>query len=138
MNSSIRVLIAKIGLDGHDRGALIIAQALKDAGVEVIYTGLKNLPDAIAEIAVQEDVDVLGISILSGAHLILIPSLMEELKNLDAVDIPVIVGGVIPPSDLPKLKKMGVREVFSAGSSVETAVNYFLNEGKAHQKMSGL
>jgi len=123
----IRVLVAKIGLDGHDRGALIIAQALKEAGAEVIYTGLKNNPEAIAEIAIQEDVDVIGISILSGAHLVLIPILMEELRKNNADDIPVVVGGVIPPPDVPKLKDVGVKEVFPAGTLVEEAAKYIMN-----------
>jgi methylmalonyl-CoA mutase C-terminal domain/subunit len=118
----IRVLVAKIGLDGHDRGGLIIAQALRDAGMEVIYTGLKNTSEAVVEMAVQEDVDVIGVSILSGAHLVLMPIVMEELKRNDADDIPVVVGGVIPPRDIPKLKAMNVREVFPAGSLVEEAV----------------
>jgi methylmalonyl-CoA mutase C-terminal domain/subunit len=120
----IRVLIAKIGLDGHDRGSLIVTQALKDAGMEVIYTGLKNTPEAVADIAIQEDVDVIGISILSGAHLVLMPFLFETLKKHSAEDIPVLIGGVIPPPDVPKLKEMGVREVFPPGSSIESIVEY--------------
>lgn len=120
----IRVLIAKMGLDGHDRGSLIVTQALKNAGMEVIYTGLKNTPETVAEIAVQEDVDVVGISILSGAHLVLVPILFETLRKGNADDIPVLVGGVIPPSDIPKLKEMGVKEVFPPGSSLERIVEY--------------
>lgn len=123
MGKIIRVLVAKIGLDGHDRGGLIIAQALKDEGIEVIYTGLKNTSEVVAQIAIQEDVDVIGVSILSGAHLVLMPVLLEELKKNDA-DIPVVVGGVIPPRDIPKLKDMGVREVFPAGSPVKDCVDY--------------
>ena len=121
-DENIRVLVAKIGLDGHDRGGLIIAQALKNAGMEVIYTGLKNTSEGVVEMAIQEDVDIVGISILSGAHLVLMPILMDELKKNNADDIPVIVGGVIPPGDIPKLKAMNVREVFPAGSLVEEAV----------------
>lgn len=136
MNLFIKVLIAKLGLDGHDRGALIIAQSLKDMGAEVIYSGLKNMPEAIAEIAVQEDVDVVGISILSGAHLVLIPSLMEELTKLKADDIPVVVGGVIPPSDIKKLKAFGVREVFLPGTSIKTAASFLIEEGNLHRKRS--
>jgi methylmalonyl-CoA mutase, C-terminal domain len=124
MDETIRVLIAKVGLDGHDRGALIVAQNLKEAGMEVIYTGLKNTPEVIADIAVQEDVDVIGVSILSGAHLVLIPILMEALRESNAADIPVVVGGVIPPKDIPKLKAMSVKGVFPAGSSIEDAVEF--------------
>lgn len=120
----IRVLIAKMGLDGHDRGSLIVTQALKNAGMEVIYTGLKNTPETVAEIAVQEDVDVVGISILSGAHLVLVPILFETLRKENAEDIPVLVGGVIPPPDIPKLKAMGVKEVFPPGTSLERIVEY--------------
>ncbi len=132
MNKTIRVLVAKIGLDGHDRGGLVMAQALKEAGMEVIYTGLKNTPEMVADIAIQEDVDVVGVSILSGAHLVLIPILMEELRKQDASDIPVVVGGVIPPADVPKLKDMGVREVFPAGTLVEKAVEYIRRVGSEH------
>lgn len=122
MNETIRVLVAKLGLDGHDRGALIVAQSLKEAGMEVVYTGLKNTPEVVADIAVQEDVDVIGVSILSGAHLVLIPILMEALREKHADDIPVIVGGVIPPPDIPKLKAMNVIEVFPAGSALQAIV----------------
>ncbi|MBW1732543.1 MAG: cobalamin B12-binding domain-containing protein [Deltaproteobacteria bacterium] len=123
-DENIRILVAKIGLDGHDRGGLIIAQALKNAGMEVIYTGLKNTSENVVEMAIQEDVDIIGISILSGAHLVLMPILMDELKKNNADDIPVIVGGVIPPGDIPKLKAMNVREVFPAGSQVVEAVAF--------------
>lgn len=124
MNKTIRVLIAKLGLDGHDRGGLIIAQSLKDAGMEVIYTGLKNTPEVVADIAIQEDVDIIGVSILSGAHLVLMPILMDALKKNNAEDIPVVVGGVIPPPDIPKLKEMNVKEVFPVGSSIENIVAF--------------
>lgn len=134
MERTIRVLVAKVGLDGHDRGGLIIAQALKEAGMEVIYTGLKNTPEVVAEIAIQEDVDVIGVSILSGAHLVLMPILMEELRKTNAEDIPVVVGGVIPPADIPKLKAMGIKEVFPAGSPVERAVEYVKSLASARDK----
>ena len=124
MEKIVRVIVAKVGLDGHDRGALIIAQALKEAGMEVIYTGLKNTPEILAEIALQEDVDLIGVSILSGAHLVLMPILMKELTKSGAGDIPVVVGGVIPPGDIPKLKAMGIAEVFPAGSLVENVVEF--------------
>jgi methylmalonyl-CoA mutase, C-terminal domain len=127
MKDTIRVLIAKLGLDGHDRGGLIIAQSLKDAGMEVIYTGLKNTPEVVADIAIQEDVDVIGVSILSGAHLVLMPILMEALQKCNASDIPVVIGGVIPPMDIPKLKEMGIKEVFPAGSSIEGIVDFVRN-----------
>ena len=97
MSFRIRILLAKAGLDGHDRGAKVIARTFRDAGMEVIYTGLKNTPEVVADIAIQEDVDVIGVSILSGAHLILMPVLIEELQKNKAADIPVVIGGVIPP-----------------------------------------
>ena len=134
MERTIRVLVAKIGLDGHDRGSLIIAQALKGAGMEVIYTGLKNTPEVVAEIAIQEDVELIGVSILSGAHLVLMPILIETLKKNNAADIPVIVGGVIPPGDIPKLKAIGIKDVFPAGSSVEEAVEYVKNVASKRDK----
>ncbi len=124
MNNRIRVLVAKMGLDGHDRGALIIAQALREAGMEVIYLGLKNTPEVVAQVAIQEDVDVIGISILSGAHLVLMPILMKELKKESVGDIPIVVGGVIPSSDITKLTNMGIKGVFSAGSLVEDVIEY--------------
>ena len=134
MEKTVRVLVAKVGLDGHDRGGLIIAQALKEAGMEVIYTGLKNTPEVVAEIAIQEDVDVIGVSILSGAHLVLMPVLLEELKKNSATDIPVVVGGVIPPGDIPKLLAMGIKEVFPAGSLVEKCVAYIKGLGELSSK----
>ncbi|MDY0408380.1 methylmalonyl-CoA epimerase [Virgibacillus soli] len=120
----IRVLIAKPGLDGHDRGALVISQALRDHGMEVIYTGLRQSPAQIAQAAVQEDVDVVGLSSLSGAHRSLFPKVIEELKNRDAIDIPVIGGGVIPSEDIPYLLEKGVNRVFTSGSSTESLANY--------------
>ncbi|RLE00999.1 MAG: methylmalonyl-CoA mutase, partial [Candidatus Aminicenantes bacterium] len=106
----IRVLIAKPGLDGHDRGAKVICRALRDAGMEVIYTGLRRTPEEIVNAAIQEDVDVIGLSILSGAHNILFPRIMELLKEKGAADIPVIAGGIIPDKDIPFLKKIGIKE----------------------------
>ena len=134
MGETIRVLIAKLGLDGHDRGVLIVAPRLKEAGMEVIYTGLKNTPEVVADIAVQEDVDVIGVSILSGAHLVLIPILMNELRKNRAEDIPVVVGGVVPPQDIPKLKAMNVREVFPAGSSIEGIVDFIRQLAASRRK----
>jgi len=118
----IRVLIAKPGLDGHDRGAKIIARALRDAGMEVIYTGLRQTPEQIVAAAVQEDVDAIGLSILSGAHNVLFPEIMRLLKEEDAVDIVVFAGGIIPEQDIPRLKEMGIRDIFLPGTPTSTAV----------------
>ena len=115
----IKVLIAKLGLDGHDRGAKVVARALKDAGMEVVYTGLRQTPEQIVKAAIQEDVDVIGVSILSGAHLELIPLLIKEIKEKGLNDVVVVVGGVIPPQDITRLKEMGVDEVFLPGSSLK-------------------
>jgi methylmalonyl-CoA mutase, C-terminal domain len=109
---AVRVLIAKPGLDGHDRGAKVIARALRDAGMEVIYTGLRQTPEMIAEAALQEDVDVVGLSILSGAHMTLVPRVREAMDSRDLQDIPVLVGGIIPDEDRDALTKMGVAGVF--------------------------
>jgi methylmalonyl-CoA mutase, C-terminal domain len=116
----IRVLIAKPGLDGHDRGAKVIARALRDAGMEVIYTGLRQTPEMIAEAALQEDVDVVGLSILSGAHMALVPRVMELLRANQLDEVCVFVGGIIPGEDVPTLKALGVAEVFGPGASTET------------------
>ena len=120
----IRVLIAKPGLDGHDRGAKIIARALRDAGMEVIYTGLRQTPEMIASAAVQEDVDVIGLSILSGAHSTLAPRLMELLKQKGMNDVTVLLGGTIPEADIPALKKAGIAEIFLPGTSTQDIVNF--------------
>ncbi len=119
----IRVLIAKPGLDGHDRGAKIIARALRDAGMEVIYTGLRQTPEQIVSAAVQEDVDAIGLSILSGAHNVLFPEIMRLLKAEGAQDIVVVAGGIIPEQDIPRLKEMGIREIFLPGTTTAAAVN---------------
>lgn len=120
----IRVLVAKPGLDGHDRGAKVLALALRDAGMEVIYTGLRQTPEQIAAAAVQEDVDVVGLSCLSGAHLHLFPRVIELLKERGAADIMVIGGGIIPASDIPELKAKGTQAVFGPGSSTEDIIQY--------------
>ena len=122
MAHTIRVVVAKVGLDGHDRGAKIIARALRDAGMEVIYTGLHQTPDQIVETAIQEDVDAIGISILSGAHMTLVPKVIERLKENDADDILVFCGGTIPPGDVPKLERAGVGAVFTPGTPTKEAV----------------
>ena len=124
MEKKIRVLVAKPGLDSHDRGAKIIARAFRDAGMEVIYTGLRQTPEQIVETALQEDVDALGLSILSGAHMTLFPKIMELMKKKGLDDVVVVAGGIIPPEDVPALKKIGIREVFGPGTSLEKIVNY--------------
>lgn len=116
---SIRILIAKLGLDGHDRGAKVVARCLRDAGMDVIYTGLHRTPEEVVTAAVQEDVDILGVSILSGAHMTILPRLIEELKRKDAEDILVVAGGVIPDDDVPALLKMGVAKVLSQDTQVD-------------------
>lgn len=116
---TIRVLMAKPGLDGHDRGAKVIARALRDAGMEVIYTGLRQTPTMIAEAALQEDVDVVGLSILSGAHMALVPRILDALEARDLDELPVFLGGIIPQDDIPKLKRMGIREVFGPGTRTD-------------------
>ncbi|HEX9982749.1 MAG TPA: cobalamin B12-binding domain-containing protein [Thermoanaerobaculia bacterium] len=124
----IRVLVAKPGLDGHDRGAKIIARALRDAGMEVIYTGLRQTPEQIVAAAIQEDVDVIGLSILSGAHNVLFPEIMRLLKEEGAEgEIIVVAGGIIPEQDVPKLKAMGIREIFLPGTPTGTAVDAIRN-----------
>jgi len=125
-DKKIRVLIAKPGLDGHDRGAKIIARALRDAGMEVIYTGLRQTPEMIASAAEQEDVDVIGLSILSGAHNTLCPRLMELLRQKHMEDVVVLVGGIIPEPDIAELKKTGIAEVFSPGASTQDIVKFVL------------
>ena len=124
MERKIRVLVAKPGLDGHDRGAKVVARALRDAGMEVIYTGLRQTPAMVAEAALQEDVDVVGLSILSGAHIALVPRVMEEMRRRGIGDLPVFIGGIIPPDDVPALKAMGVQEVFGPGTDTNTVVDY--------------
>ena len=119
-----RVLVAKPGLDGHDRGAKVICRSLRDAGYEVIYTGLRRTPEEIVNAAIQEDVDVIGLSILSGAHNVLFPKIMDLLKDKQAGDITVIAGGIIPDKDIPHLQKIGIAKVFLPGSSTEDIVNW--------------
>jgi len=120
----MRVLIAKPGLDGHDRGAKVIARALRDAGFEVIYTGIRQTPEMIAEAALQEDVDAIGLSILSGAHMTLFPRILEELRKRGLDDVVVWAGGIIPEPDIPKLKEMGIRAVFGPGSPTTATIDF--------------
>jgi methylmalonyl-CoA mutase C-terminal domain/subunit len=120
----IRVLVAKPGLDGHDRGAKVIARALRDAGMEVIYTGLRQTPEMIVNAAIQEDVDCIGLSILSGAHNVIVPRIMALLKEHDAHDILVVLGGTIPTHDIPALNEAGVAAIFGPGTQLETTVDF--------------
>ncbi len=127
MDRKVRVLVAKPGLDGHDRGAKVIARALRDAGYEVIYTGIRQTPAMIAEAALQEDVDVVGLSILSGAHMALVPRVIEELKKLGLEDVVILVGGIIPDEDVPALLEMGVAGVFGPGTLTSEIVETIEN-----------
>jgi methylmalonyl-CoA mutase, C-terminal domain len=127
----IRVLIAKPGLDGHDRGAKVIARALRDAGMEVIYTGLRQTPEMIASAAIQEDVDVIGLSILSGAHNTICTRLMDLLRAKDMTDVTVLIGGIIPEADIPDLKKIGIAGIFLPGTTTQAIVD-FIRQRVAH------
>ena len=120
----IRVLIAKPGLDSHDRGAKVVARALRDAGMEIIYTGLRQTPEQIVETALQEDVDVIGLSILSGAHRTLFPRIMELLKKQGLSDVMVFAGGIIPEEDVDEMKKLGIKEIFGPGTTTDSIVQY--------------
>jgi len=124
MDSRIRVLVAKPGLDGHDRGAKVIARALRDAGMEVVYTGLRQTPEMIVNAALQEDVQVIGLSILSGAHNAIVPRILELLKEKGMTDVVVIVGGIVPDDDAAELKRQGVGAVFQPGASLEAIVEF--------------
>lgn len=130
--NAIRVLIAKPGLDGHDRGAKVIARALRDAGMEVIYTGLRQTPEMIAEAALQEDVDVVGLSILSGAHLELVPRIRAVMRQQGLDEVPLILGGIIPDEDRPQLQSLGVTGIFGPGTNTEDIVTHIrtLMQGK--------
>ncbi len=120
----LRILIAKPGLDGHDRGAKVIARALRDAGMEVIYTGLRQTPEQIVAAAVQEDVDAVGVSILSGAHMTLFPRILQLMREQGLDDVPLFGGGIIPDEDIPKLKALGVDEIFTPGATMESIIDY--------------
>ena len=133
VNEKIRVLVAKPGLDGHDRGAKVIARALRDAGMEVIYTGLRQTPDMIVHAALQEDVQVIGLSILSGAHNAIVPRVMELLKEQQMSDVLVLVGGIVPDEDAEQLKRLGVAAVFQPGASLNEIVEFIQRSvQKAH------
>ncbi|HEY4830655.1 MAG TPA: cobalamin B12-binding domain-containing protein [Solirubrobacteraceae bacterium] len=130
-DKKIRVVVAKPGLDGHDRGAKIIARALRDAGMEVIYTGLHQTPEQIVETVIQEDADAVGLSILSGAHMTLVPRVLELLREQGADDVIVTLGGTIPSEDVKELKELGVAEVFTPGASTEQAVEFIRSAVRA-------
>jgi len=127
MNDKIRVIVAKPGLDGHDRGAKVIARAFRDAGFEVIYTGLRQTPEQVVNAALQEDADVIGLSVLSGAHMTLCPRIMELMKKEGLDDVLVLVGGIIPDQDIPALKESGIAEVFQPGATTEEIIGYVRN-----------
>lgn len=135
MEGKNRILISKVGLDGHDVGAKLVAKALRDAGIEVVYAGLRRTPEEVVNIAIQEDVDAIGISILSGAHMTFFPLILKILKEKNASDIMLFGGGVIPVSDIKELKRLGVRELFTAGTPT-TQITRFIKEevGKSREK----
>jgi methylmalonyl-CoA mutase C-terminal domain/subunit len=124
MNRPIRVLIAKVGLDGHDRGAKVVAAALRDAGMEVIYTGLRKTPEVIVQAAIQEDVDAIGVSILSGAHMTIFPRILALMKEQGISDVILFGGGIIPEKDIQELRRLGIGELFTPGASTQTIVDY--------------
>lgn len=128
-----RVLIAKAGLDGHDRGAKVVAAALRDAGMEVIYTGLRKTPEVIVEAALQEDVDVIGISLLSGAHMTIFPKVLQLLREKELTDVLLFGGGIIPERDIQELKQMGVGELFTPGASTKDIVSYIRKWNSEHR-----
>ena len=131
MDRKIRVLLAKPGLDGHDRGVKVIASAFRDAGMEVIYSGLRQTPQMIVDAAIQEDVDAIGVSILSGAHMTLFPAILDEMKKRDASDIILFGGGIVPPDDKAELEKMGVAKIFTPGAPTEEAIEFLRRQVEA-------
>lgn len=133
MNRPVRVLVAKVGLDGHDRGAKVIATALRDAGMEVIYTGLRQTPEMVVTAALQEDVDAIGISILSGAHMTVFPKVMEIMKEKGMNDVLLTGGGIIPEDDMAALNKLGVGKLFAPGTSTTDIAGYITNWVKEHR-----
>ncbi len=136
MKRPIRILIAKVGLDGHDRGARVIAAFLRDAGMEVIYTGLRQTPEMVANAAVQEDVDAIGVSILSGAHMTVFPKLMKLMKEKGLEDVLLTGGGIIPDSDMKKLQELGVGKLFSPGTETKEIVNYITEEVNKRRRVN--
>lgn len=136
MKRPIRILIAKVGLDGHDRGARVIAAFLRDAGMEVIYTGLRQTPEMVANAAVQEDVDAIGVSILSGAHMTVFPKLIMLMKEKGLEDVLLTGGGIIPESDMKKLQELGVGKLFSPGTETKEIVNYITEEVNKRRRVN--
>jgi len=134
MKRPIRVLVAKVGLDGHDRGAKVIASFLRDAGMEVIYTGLRQTPEMVVNAALQEDVDVIGVSILSGAHMTVFPKILTQMKEKGLNDVLLTGGGIIPDADMKKLKDLGVGELFPPGTDTKTIVDYITGFVQEHRK----
>ena len=134
MNRPIRVLVAKVGLDGHDRGAKVIASFLRDAGMEVIYTGLRQTPEMVVNAALQEDVDVIGVSILSGAHMTVFPKIMNLMKEKGLNDVLLTGGGIIPDADMKKLNEIGVGQLFPPGTDTKSIVEYITNYAKEHRQ----
>lgn len=134
LNRPIRVLVAKVGLDGHDRGAKVIATSLRDAGMEVIYTGLRQTPEMVVNTALQEDVDAIGISILSGAHMTVFPKIMEIMKQKGLTNVLITGGGIIPDADMLKLQALGVGELFAPGTTMQTITDYIKNWVLEHRK----
>ncbi len=134
MKRPIRVLIAKVGLDGHDRGAKVVAAALRDAGMEVIYTGLRKTPEVIVHAAMQEDVDAIGVSILSGAHMTIFPKVLTLMKSEGLTDVVLFGGGIIPDKDIEELKRLGVGDLFTPGTSTQTIVEYLRRVVEAKEK----
>jgi len=134
MSKKIRVLVAKVGLDGHDRGAKVVAAALRDAGMEVIYTGLRKTPEMIVEAAIQEDVDAIGVSILSGAHMTIFPKILNLLKEKGLDDVLLFGGGIIPDKDIEALKSQGVGELFTPGAPTQEIINYVRQWVERHRK----
>jgi methylmalonyl-CoA mutase C-terminal domain/subunit len=131
--SPIRVVVAKPGLDGHDRGAKVVARALRDAGIEVVYTGLHQTPEQIVDTAIQEDADIIGLSVLSGAHMTLFAAVLEQLKAKDAADIVVFGGGIIPDDDIPQLEALGVAKIFTPGTTTQSIVDWVVERVGAPQ-----
>ena len=136
-NRPLRIVVAKAGLDGHDRGAKVIARALRDAGMEVIYTGLFQTPEQIVQTAIQEDADGIGLSILSGAHMTLFPLVLEQLKEQDAEDVVFFGGGTIPPEDADELRKMGVKAVFTPGAPLQEIIDFVESECGKRRELVG-
>jgi methylmalonyl-CoA mutase C-terminal domain/subunit len=134
MERKIRVLVAKPGLDGHDRGAKVVASAFRDAGMEVVYTGLHQTPEMIVEAAIQEDVDVVGLSILSGAHMVLLPRIIDLLKEKGAADRLIVAGGIIPQDDMDELRKTGIAQIFGPGTPTTEIVDYVKKEMASRMK----